>query len=167
MFNSAAVFSPSDDVRNQGNVPSIIEVKSKSLFILWLKNIVKCDKPTVYIAKLHRPRQVCWILSSLTMSDILLDFIAILKLFTAGVICVGGILLAICYCCFLRDIDDIKLGPEYSKKTVEDYVEEVTGCEENAGEDALPQKKSFENESCYVEDETKDTDEQKKVSAWF
>ena len=82
------------------------------------------------------------------MSDILLDFIAILKLFTAGVICVGGILLAICYCCFLRDIDDIKLGPEYSKKTIEEYVEEVTGCEENAGEDALSQKKSFENESC-------------------
>lgn len=82
--------------------------------------------------------------------------------------CVGGIFLAIFYCCILRDIDDIKLGPEYGNKTLGEYIEETqtASCEDTASEDALPQKKSFENESCSVEDETKSANEQPKpVSA--
>ncbi len=98
------------------------------------------------------------------MSTVLVDFVAILKLFTAGLMCVGGIFLAIFYCCILRDIDDIKLGPEYGEKKLGEYIEETqTSCDETAQEDALPQKKSFENESCSVEDETKSTNEKLKV----
>lgn len=92
------------------------------------------------------------------MSAIPLDFLSILKLFTAAIMCFGGIVLCICYCCFLRDIDDIKLGPQFSKKTIQEYI----GCDEaqtsqaDVGEEtALPEKKSFENESCTAEDETK------------
>lgn len=90
-----------------------------------------------------------------------MDFVAILKLFTAGVMCVAGILLAVCYCCCLRNIDDInELGADLGKKTFEDYIEN----EESAGDDALAQKKSFENECYTVEDETKSPNEQPKKS---
>lgn len=100
------------------------------------------------------------------MSDILLDFVAILKLFTAGVMFFGGIFLAICYCCFFRDIDQIKLAPEYDKKTIDalNIEETQTSCEDGVDEEALPQKKSLENESFSVEDEIKGTNEQPKIS---
>ena len=99
------------------------------------------------------------------MSDILLDFVAILKLFTAGVMCFGGIFLAIGYCCFFRDIDQIKLAPEYDKKTIDANIEETqTSCVDGVGEEALPQKKSLENESFSVVDEIKGTKEQPKIS---
>lgn len=99
------------------------------------------------------------------MSEMLLDFLAILKLFTAGIMCVGGIALTICYCCFLRDIDDIKLGPQFSKKTIQEYIEneEAQSGQDETAEDAPPKKKSFENESCTVEDETKGAKESQKA----
>ena len=77
----------------------------------------------------------------------------------------GGIFLAICYCCFFRDIDKIKFAPEYFKKTIEENIEEgQTSYEGSVGEEVLPQKKSLENESFSVEDETKGTKKQPKIS---
>lgn len=101
------------------------------------------------------------------MSEILVDFVTIVKLFTAAVMCVVGILLAVCYCCCLRDADDpSELGvADLGKKTFD-------GCIENdeskqPGDDALAQKKSFKNNCYTVEDETKSPDEQPENSARF
>lgn len=90
------------------------------------------------------------------MSEILMDFVTIVKLFTAAVMCVSGILLAVCYCCCLRDVNDPNelAVADLGEKTFDECIEN----EESAtpvGEDAVAQKKSFENECYAVEDETK------------
>lgn len=101
------------------------------------------------------------------MSEILGDFVTIVKLFTAAVMCVAGILLAVCYCCCLRDVDDSsELGvADLGKKTFDGCTE--TEESKQPGDDALAQKKSFKNKCYTVEDETKSPGEHPKNSARF
>lgn len=97
------------------------------------------------------------------MSEILMDFVTILKLFTAAVMFVGGILLAVCFCCCLRDVDSpSELGvADSGKKTFDECIENKESAPQ--GEDASAQK----NECYIVEDETKSPNEQPENSTRF
>lgn len=59
------------------------------------------------------------------MLEILGDFVIIVKLFMVVVMCVVGILLVVCYCCCLRDVDDFsELGVvDFGKKIFDGCIE--------------------------------------------
>ena len=101
------------------------------------------------------------------MSEVLGDVVTIVKLFTAAVMCVAGILLVACYCCCLRDIDDpSELGVgNLGKKTFDGCIENEES--KQPGDAALAQKKSCKNNCYTVEDETKSPGEQPEDSARF
>ena len=84
------------------------------------------------------------------MSEILGDFVTIVKLFMAAVMCFCGILLAVFYGCCLRDVDEPnELGvADLNMKTFDECIENEESVPQ--GNDA--QKKSFENECYTVED---------------
>lgn len=96
------------------------------------------------------------------MADIDLDYLSILRLFTAGMMCVGGIAFAVLYCCFpIQDIDDL-LPKGESKKLQEEYLEAgEADLDEKCDKDekGVLKNKAFwsmGNESCHVEDEAND-----------
>ena len=104
------------------------------------------------------------------MSEILVDFMTIVKLFTATLMCAGGIFLAICYCCCLRDVNEpseldvVELG----KKNFDECIENEETGTPPAGEDAsVAQKKAFKNKCYTVEDESKRPDGQPENSTRF
>lgn len=101
------------------------------------------------------------------MSEIFGDLVTIVKLFTATVMCVAGLVLAVCYCCCLRDVDDpSELSvAELGKKPFDGCIENEES--EQPGDDALAKKKSFKNKCYTVEDETKSPDEQPENSERF
>jgi len=97
------------------------------------------------------------------MSEIMMDLVTTVKLFTAAVMFVGGILLAVCFCCCLRDIDTpSELGvADSGKKTFDECIENKESAPQ--GEDASAQRNK-----CYtVKDETISPNEQPENSTRF
>lgn len=95
------------------------------------------------------------------MSEILMDFVTIVKLFTAAVMFVGGILLAVCFYCCLRDVDSLsELGvADSGKKTFDECIE---------NKESAPQGEDAQKNECYtVEVETKSPNEQPENSTRF
>lgn len=87
-----------------------------------------------------------------------MDFLAVSKLFIAAIMCVGGVILSICFCCCLQEDKHIHVSPDFSKEIInqaesegEDRYTNVIAID--VGEDPLPEKKSFENEWCFTVDD--------------
>jgi len=94
--------------------------------------------------------------------------VTIVKMFTAAVMCISGILIAVCYCCCLRDVkypNELSIA-DLGEKTFDECIENEESATP-AGEDVLAQKTSFENECCTVEDETRSSNKQPENSARF